>query len=393
MTSVTAPAVAADHARFLPSADSVDTAHLVIDLDAVAFNYLLMKSRLSTGVDCAAVVKADAYGLGAAKIAPVLFAQGCRHFFVAQAREGLVVKESLPQEKIPGNDVSVYVLDGLYGLSLADFAASGLVPVLNTPHDLEVWAAEAGRQSRKLPAVLHIDTGMNRLGFAAADHAWLCEGAGSRHLAALDIKYVMSHLACADDPAHAGNAAQLERFKAVLDRLPRIYRASLANAGGILLGPAYHFDMARPGCALYGINPFSTGAPSIVKPVVHFSARILQIRDIAAGDSIGYGASYKAPAARRTATIGIGYADGFLRVIQKVQGGVYAGDTFCPVVGRVSMDSAVIDVTGTTARAGDWVEVLGTRQTVDALAWTENTIGYEILTGLGKRIKRQYIGG
>lgn len=370
---------------------SAPLARLVIDLDAVAWNYLFMKNRLTTGADCAAVVKADAYGLGAVPVSQALFDQGCRHFFVAQAEEGLIVHDALPAADRPGHDRAIYVLDGPRGISMDDMVQAGLIPVLNTMADVQLWAETAAHVQKKLPAVLHVDTGMNRLGFSADDLTSLTSGTGKAWLAQLDIRYVMSHLACADVPDHAMNAEQLLTFKTALQQLGRTYRASFANSAGILLGADYHFDLARPGCSLYGINPYGNSLPNMMRGVVRFETQILQIRDVAASETIGYGAGYAASRPMRVATLAIGYADGFSRSLQQ-KGHVHVQGHACAVIGRVSMDSIMIDITDVTAPVteGDWAEVIGAHQKVDDIAAQDNTIGYEILTRLGKRIRRTY---
>lgn len=359
-------------------------ARLVIDLDAVARNYLFLQKQLQLGADCAAVVKADAYGLGAAEISKTLFDQGCRHFFVAQFEEALEVKRALPPEKMPGNDFSVYVLDGPQGATAEDFETEGFVPVLNSPDDMARWTSS----TRKRPAVLHLDTGMNRLGFSARETEKLA--AEAEALKSFDIRYVMSHLACADDPNHAMNKAQLENFKALSAALGRPFRLSLANSGGMFLGEAYHFDLTRPGCALYGINP-RPGIENPMQGVVTFEGSVLQTREIDRAGSVGYGAAYPVALGQKYAIISVGYADGYLRSLEGRGTVVIAGEK-CPVVGRVSMDSIVADITQVQAQVhpGDAAEIIGEHQPVDDVAQQAGTIGYEILTGLGKRTKRSY---
>jgi alanine racemase len=359
-------------------------ARFSIDLDAVARNYLFLKKKLQAGADCAAVVKADAYGLGAVEISKELFSQGCRHFFVAQFEEGLALKEALPVSGVPGNDFSIYVLDGPQGADPRDFEAAGLIPVLNSPADVTAWTA-AGK---KRPAVLHIDTGMNRLGFSAKEIADLASRPEA--LKPFDIRYVMSHLACGDTPGHPMNAAQLETFRRLAASFEKPFRMSFANSGGVLLGEAYHFDLARPGCALYGINPQS-GIENPMQGVVTFEGAVLQVRDIDSAGSVGYGASYPVSLGQKYATISVGYADGYLRSLGG-RGTVVIAGVKCPVVGRVSMDSIVADISHLKAevRIGDTAEIIGAQQLVDEVAAQAGTIGYEILTGLGKRVKRIY---
>lgn len=380
------------------------TARLVVDLDAVARNWLYLKKKLQNGADCAGVVKADAYGLGAAIVARELFAQGCRHFFVAKWDEGIAVQEALrdvarafPYSPVSDTPVvadapAIYVLEGPRGADSRDFIRSGLVPVLNSLSDIVYWSDAAGAAARRLPAIIHIDTGMNRLGLSASEVSTLA-AAHAGIFKALDIRYVMSHLACADEPAHPLNAEQLTNFHKLTAALGQPLRYSFANSGGIFLGADYHFDLARPGCALYGINP--TGQPqNPMLPVVTFEARILQTRRIDSPATVGYGASYRVAPPAKCATVSIGYADGYLRSLTG-KGHVFVRGEKCPVIGRVSMDSIVIDVTHLTAEPapGDVVEILGAQRLVDDVAAEAGTIGYEILTGLGRRTPRQYIGG
>ncbi|MBI1216127.1 MAG: alanine racemase [Alphaproteobacteria bacterium] len=365
---------------------------LDIHLDRVARNYLLLKKKVqaeAAGGDCAAVVKADAYGLGAAEVSRALYKQSCRHFFVAHYGEALEVKEALQGLYGVADAPSIYVLNGPFGAPAADFAANGFIPVLNSPQDIDYWA-QTGQGDKRPAALLHIDTGMNRLGLSGGEvEALAARGDLSR---ILDIRYVMSHLACADEKDHPKNAAQLELFKQLTARLGIAARYSFANSSGIFLGPAYHFDLARPGCALYGINPGTGENP--MQGTVTLKARILQTRKIDRNGTVGYGATYSVSPPAICATVSTGYADGYLRSLTG-RGTVVIGGKTCPVIGRVSMDSVVVDASALDAppRPGDWAEIIGERQTVDAVAAQAGTIGYEILTSLGRRYRRNYTGG
>ncbi len=380
------------------------SSRLVVDLDAVARNWLLLKKKLKTGADCAGVVKADGYGLGAGPIARILFTQGCRHFFVAQWQEGLTVQTALGTvaKSVPYSPVNhskiivdaptIYVLEGPRGVDAQRFAGSGFVPVLNSLEDILYWAEAAATLEKRLPAVIHIDTGMNRLGLTAVEVAMLAD----QHrdiFKALDIRYVMSHLACADEPSHEKNAEQLQMFQKLTAALGQPLRYSFANSGGVFLGTDYHFDLARPGCAIYGINPTDQSV-NPMQGVATFEGRILQIRKIDTAGTVGYGAGYRVTQPATCATVSIGYADGYLRSLTG-SGSVFIKGEKCPVIGRVSMDSVIIDVAHLTATPaiGDAVEILGPHQLVDDLAAAAGTIGYEILTGLGLRTPRTYIGG
>lgn len=351
---------------------------LEVHLDAVARNWLYFRKKLKNGADCAAVVKADAYGLGAAIVAPVLFDQGCRHFFVAYFDEGVDVRKSLSTSTLPGNDVDIYVLNGPWGASAADFVAHGLTPVLNSIDDIQYWRS----QDSNAPAIVHIDTGMNRLGLSPDDVTNL-------DLSGLNIRYVMSHLACGDETAHPKNAEQLAAFKTLTTQLGLPLRLSLANSAGIMLGTDYHFDLVRPGCGLYGINPWDGVNP--MQGAVTLKARVVQIREIKKAGTVGYGASYSVAPPAKCATVSVGYADGYLRSATG-QGQVVIDGHKCPIIGRVSMDSVIVDVSHTNAQTGDWAEIIGQTQTVDDVAAQARTIGYEILTNLGRRYKRIYTG-
>lgn len=355
---------------------------LEVHLDRVCRNYLFLKKKLKSGTDCAAVVKADAYGLGAVPVAKALYDQGCRHFFVAHVGEGMIVREALPEK-----DALIYVLNGPWGASAEEFLRARLVPVLNTLGDIEYWKSA----ETKRPALIQIDTGMNRLGLSSPDVQKLCDQ--KNRLDALDLRFVMSHLACADEPAHPKNREQLALFEKLAATLDRPLRLSFANSAGIFLGPDYHFDMARPGCALYGINPVE-GIENPMLGAVTLKSRILQIRDVEAAGTAGYGASYKISPPAKCATISVGYADGYFRSFTG-RGFVYIGSEKCPVIGRVSMDTIIVDITKlkTAVTEGDFAEIIGAHHTVDDAAKEAGTIGYEILTALGKRYQRLYRNG
>ncbi|HSE78995.1 MAG TPA: alanine racemase [Alphaproteobacteria bacterium] len=353
---------------------------LTVDLGAIVANYRLLRSRL-TGAECAVVVKADAYGLGAIRVAPALAAAGARHFFVAQLGEALEIRDVLPPE------TRIYVLNGMLPGEAEEFRARGVVPVLNDLGQIEAWSREAQRSGRKLPATLHFDTGMSRLGLSNGEADRLI--AGPRHLEHIEVAIVMSHLACADEPGHPLNASQRDAFASRRRAFPQV-PASLANSSGIFLGPQYHFDLARPGCALYGINP-TPGHPNPVGQVARLSGKILQIRDVDPPKTVGYGATHRVTATTRVATIAAGYADGWLRSLSN-RGSAYFGDLRVPIVGRVSMDLITLDVSSAPQiKVGDTVELMGDRLPVDDVAAKAGTIGYEVLTRLGRRFARVYV--
>jgi alanine racemase len=353
---------------------------LTVDLGAIAANWAALAARHPGGA-VAGVVKADAYGLGAAPVARALLAAGCRHFFVAHLAEGVAVRAALG----PGPMVAV-----LNGFPPGADAGAGLLPVLNSLADAAAWTAAARAAGRALPAILHIDTGMARLGLEAREVARLA--AEPALLAGLDLRFVMTHLACADEPEHPLNAMQLARFEAACARLPPAVREaprSLANSSGLFLGPRFASDLARPGCALYGVNP-TPGVPNPMRQVASLVAPVLQLREVAAGESVGYGATWVAARPSRIATVAAGYADGYLRALSGRAAGSFAGQAV-PLVGRVSMDLTTFDVTEALGIApGDMIELIGPDNTPDDVAARAGTIGYEILTALGARYRREY---
>ncbi len=367
-----------------PASDpaGVAGAVLTIDLDAVAANWRLLRDRVGPA-RCAAVVKADAYGLGAARVAPALYAAGCRTFVVAQLEEAVALRAAL-------RDADILSLGGLPPHSATEFAAHGIVPVLNHLGDIEAWTAFARAQGAALPAAVHIDTGMNRLGLGPDELDRLAEH--PEFLQGMSVRLWMTHLACAevDTPM---NAQQLGRFRMALARLPAA-PASIANSSGVFLGSAYHFDLARPGCALYGVNP-TPGAPNPMRQTVRLDARVLQVRGVDSPMTVGYGATHRVAGNEKIATIAVGYADGYPRTLSG-RGHVFVDGVPAPVVGRVSMDLITVDVTALPEGAvapGALVELIGPHRPVDTVAEEAGTIGYEILTSLGPRYCRRYVGG
>lgn len=356
---------------------------LTIDLEAVRWNYRFLRGKLGARVRCGAVVKADAYGLGAQYVAPALHAEGCRDFFVAHLDEGLRLRPHLPAS-------SIHILNGLPSGGEADCADAGLVPVLNSLDQCQAWSMRACDLGRTLPAVVQVDSGMNRLGMSQREIAGWVKG-GSQ-IAGVDVRFVMSHLACADVPSHVANEMQLAKFRRLAEHFPGLPR-SLANSSGIFLGRDFHHDVVRPGAALYGINPIPTRA-NPMRPAVRLSARVIQVRETDKGDHAGYGWDFRANTAARLATLSIGYADGLHRALGK-SGIVHFEGHALPIAGRVSMDSIIVDVSTLPPDRlgpGSEVEVIGDHQSVDDLAEAMGTIGYEVLTGLGHRYERNYLG-
>jgi alanine racemase len=353
---------------------------LEIDLDAVAANWRALGARHPSG-PVAGVVKADAYGLGAAQVVPRLHREGCRHFFTAHLEEALAIRPLAP-------DAMVAALNGLLPGTEPEYLARGILPVLGSLAEIDAWAALAHRLGRKLPALLHVDTGMNRLGLQARELDALAED--PRRLDGIELRFVMTHLAAADVPEAPANEAQRRRFADACARLPAAPR-SLANSSGIFLD-GFGSNLARAGAALYGINP-TPGRPNPMRLAVRVLGRVLQVRDIAAGETVGYNGTWTAPRPSRIATVSVGYADGFPRALSGHARAVFDGHPV-PLVGRVSMDLTTFDVTDHPAIGpGTWLELIGPAATPDALAMAAGTNGYEILTSLGRRYARRHLGG
>lgn len=354
------------------------TAVLTIDLGAIVRNWQALAARAHPAI-CAAVVKADAYGLGAAAVAPALARAGCRHFFVAHLAEGVALRRLL------GAGPEIQVLHGPPPGSETAFVAHDLVPVLNSLAQAEAWAAFARAHTAPLPASVQIDTGMARLGVTPAEIEQLAACPG------LDVRSVLSHLACADTPTHPANAAQLAAFRALRRHWPGA-RASLAASFGIFLGHDYHFDMVRPGAALFGIAPVA--GPNPMESVVRLQAPVIQVREIAAGAAVGYGHTWRAGEPARIATLGIGYADGLPRSLSN-RGAARLGAQRLPLVGRISMDSITLDASAVPPERlapGTLLDLIGPHCDVDTLAAEAGTVGYELLTRLGERFMRHYTG-
>jgi len=368
-------------AASLPVSTADAGAILTIDLDAIRENYRRLKARLD-GVTCAAVVKADAYGLGAAQVAPALSKEGCDTFFVAHLVEGIALRAAL------GPTPAIFVLNGLPPGAEADCVVHNLVPVINSLEQLAAWRKTARGVGKALPAAIQVDSGMSRLGMPPTEAQAVADD--PQALAGIDLQLVMSHLACADEPDNPANELQRAAFERLAASLPAAPR-SLANSSGIFLGPAYHHDLARPGAALYGINP-TPGRPNPMQPVIRLSAKVIQTRDLPVGVGVGYGHAFRTAGPMRAATIALGYADGWPR---HAATGAFFKDVHLPFAGRVSMDSIILDISALppgALSAGDLVELIDERQTVDAMARLAGTIGYEILTGLGHRFHRRYVG-
>jgi alanine racemase len=354
---------------------------LEIDLAALVTNWRILRDRHGAGRDTAAVLKADGYGLGAIRVAESLHAAGCRHFFTAHLMEAVEIRPIL-------RDSLVSVLHGLGPGEAAAFIEHGLVPALGTLGEVEAWNGAALAAGRRLPALLHVDTGMNRTGLSPAEFERLA--AEPKAMEGLDLLYVMTHLVAADSPASPLNGLQARAFAAAAARFPGVPR-SFANSSGIFLGEAFASDLARPGAALYGVNP-TPDRPNPMRPVARLRARIMQLRAVGAGEGVGYDHQWRPKRPSRIATLPVGYADGYHRVLGN-QASVALAGQLCPVVGRVSMDLITVDVTECPEAAiGDWCEVIGPMVPAEQLAALAGTNAYEILTSLGRRFHRVYLG-
>ncbi|WP_172795192.1 alanine racemase [Polycladidibacter hongkongensis] len=372
-------------ARPLPRRST--TARLQVDLAAVVANWRKLKTQLNPACICAAVVKADAYGLGAARVVNALYGEGVDTFFVAFAEEAARLRPMAP-------DAVFYVLSGLVPGAAAFYHEHALRPVLNSLEELLEWSSHCHAEGKRLPAALHIDSGMKRLGMSADEVFALDEhGEALEHI---DLRLIMSHLACAETPDHPLNAQQLEKFTSLADRFDSVPR-SLANSSGIFLGKNYQMDMVRPGIALYGGNP-TPQHDNPMRDCLQLEAQVLQVNELNKGESAGYGAAQVAKRATRLATINLGYADGYLRAASGATGRkkpaiVSIEGHKAPVFGRVSMDTVMIDVSDVPAhlvKRGSIVQVIGPQVPVDSTAHGAQTISYEILTGLGARYQRSY---
>jgi alanine racemase len=359
---------------------------LTVDLDALTANWRLLASK-SVPAECAAVVKADAYGCGIEPVTRALSSAGCKTFFVATLDEARVVRKAAPTAVI-------YVLDGFFSHTGRIFVELECRPVIGDIGELAEWDAFCRHRGVNHGAALHVDTGMNRLGLSIAEaQALIPRIEQGNH----GINLVMSHLACAELLDHPLNPRQASTFREVARHFSGV-TASLSNSSGIFLGPSYMFDMVRPGAALYGVNP-TPEADSPMKPVVDVKARIVQVRPVERGETVGYGATWTARRQTKLAILAAGYADGYFRAAGGVDGvrsaEVIIGGKRCPIAGRISMDLMAVDVTDLPKppRRGDLATLVGDGITVDALSQHFGTIGYEVLTALGSRYARVYKGG
>jgi alanine racemase len=362
-------------------------ATLAVDLDAVADNWQALTRRLFA-VECGAVVKANAYGLGLEPVTARLVKAGCKTFFVADVAEGRRARSQTPE-------AAIYVLNGFSPEAAPAFGDLDLRPVINSTVELAEWDAFVAAQGWRGGAAIHVNTGMNRLGMPTEEAAALALRLQQENHG---ITLLMSHLACAEVQDHPLNASQIRLFR----ELRMLYHgvpASLANSSGIFLGDTAHFDLARPGAALYGINP-TPGRDNPMRNVLTLTGRVLQVRKVPQGESVGYGAAWNAKRASRIAVAACGYADGLLRagsgLDRKTGGSAIVAKKRCPIVGYISMDLACIDVTDlpdNAVRRGDAATFIGEKLPIDEVATAAGTVGYEVLVRLGSRSHVAYRGG
>ena len=355
------------------------SAQVTVNLSALKANYQTLASA-APAAHVGVAIKGEAYGLGLEPCAKAFWAAGCRHFFVARPLEGAELRKVLAS-------ASIYVLDGFYVGQAEFYLRQNLIPALASPQEAAAWSAE----TKGAACAIHCDTGINRLGFTADEFVTLCADHELRK--SLNIKLLISHLACSDEADHPLNLQQLHAFETMRKLLPDV-PASFANSSGIFLGSHYHFDIVRAGVALYGGNPLP-GKSNPMKTVVTLQARVLQTRLVSEGQTIGYSATWKAPHDTRIAILGAGYRDGIPRKLSSSRhdgpAQVFLGGKRCPIVGRVSMDMMAADVTNVDVKVGDIAEIFGHHISVDEAAGFAGTISYELLTHLGNRYARTYV--
>lgn len=370
-----------------PTPQDLAGAVLTIDLVALKENWRRLNTRAGQA-ECGAAVKGNAYGLGIAPVARALWEAGCRSFFVARPKEGEELRGLLP-------DATIYILDGLFAGQAEFYAKLNLCPALISIEEAREWAAFGRVYGRKLPCAIHVDTGINRLGFSLPEFDAL--RADGFTMEGLNVTLLMSHLACADEPSHPLNQRQREAFAAVRARMPGV-AASLANSSGVFLGEGFTHELVRPGIALYGGNPTQALANPML-PVAILEGAVMQLRDVAAGDTVGYSATWQATRPTRIAILGAGYKDGVPRALSsrapEGPAQVFINGRRCPIIGRVSMDMMAIDITDLpdgSVRRGTRAEILGRHIGIDEAASWAGTISYELLTRLGSRYARLYTG-
>lgn len=354
---------------------------LEINLNRIEINYRVITKKLKSGIKSSIVVKADAYGLGMGEVSKKLYDAGCEDFCVAYVDEGVDLRRNC-------EDVSIIIFNGLQKDEIDDVVECNLIPVLNDLSQIEAWNNHAKKLGKKLPGIIHIDTGMGRLGLTQRSFKMICED--KKYHEYIDIKYLMSHLSCADDPLSPDNERQLasmKRYSSMMRGVP----VSFANSAGVFLGHDYQFDHVRPGCAVYGVNPIPSW-PTPVQQVVKIMGVVLQVRIVEENQTISYQGQHWAKKGDKIATVACGYADGYHRALSG-NAFVYYDGMRLPVVGVVTMDMIMIDVTkvpDAKLEKMNFVELLGDNITVDELAFRARTIGYEILTSLNNRFEKIY---
>lgn len=353
---------------------------LYINLDAIRYNYAFFKS-ISKETEVGCVVKANCYGLGVGKIAPIFENKGCCKFFVATLNEALELKNIISHKS------EVYVFHGIKKNELHEFSANNIIPVLNDIHQLEIYSQHAVNLGKKLPCVIHFDTGMNRLGVDYQDAERVRDSA---YIKDLDVKFLMSHFACVSERGHELNGLQYERMKKIKQIFPEC-KISLSNSRGAISSENYHFDLIRPGSGLYGI---CAGIQKEISHVITLKSKIIQIRDIKEDSYVGYGATAKVKKGSRLAIVPVGYADGYFRGLSNKSYAYFNGYKL-PLLGIVSMDLTIFDISSVPSHqlnVGDELELIGENVWLHELSQASSTIGYEILTRLGNRYKRVYVG-
>jgi alanine racemase len=372
------------HQNLLDTLDNTIYSSALIDLQAVASNYKKLVNISKSG-QCAAVIKADAYGLGAEALTPTIANQGCQTFFTAYIDEGISLRKTLKQMN---HNARIYVLNGFFPKCESLFVEHDLTPVLCTVEQIHLWQAHARTLNRPLAAALHVDTGMRRTGIPYHDFWNLIDTPDTFQGIALSL--IISHLACSDHLNHPHNERQLEKAKKIHERLPTV-PFSLSNSGGIFLSSDYHFNLTRSGMAIYGMNPTPYKENSMA-PVLSLWSRIYQVQDVNEGQSIGYGQSYYTQAPAKIATLALGYADGYPWQATPESSVMISGYP-ARIVGRISMDLMTVDVTNIPNHLvvpGAWAQVVGDHLSIDEIAKMSKTIPYEVLLGLGKRFHRVY---
>lgn len=357
---------------------------LTIDLAAIQSNWRYVASLLNNA-DCAAVVKADAYSVGAAQVAGALYQAGCRSFYLATLEEAAELRQLLPSDAI------IYVLGGVRLGTESDFASLRLIPILYSLTEIQHWSVFCASISEALPCVIKLDTGMTRLGLSLADFASFLQTVKDSPW--LNPVLIMSHLACADERDHPLNSIQLQQFQMAVAKMKVFFpaiKASLANSSGTFLGENFHFDMVRIGAALYGINP-QQDRPNPLQSVIALKLSVLQIRTLDADATVGYGAAARVTAGARLAVVAGGYADGIHRTLSLSPRGMVDGNPVV-AVGRISMDSCVFDISA-IAVDPDYIEVINQQISIDSLIHQNKCLGYEVLTSLGRRYLRHYLPG